>query len=172
MVGTSLVALIALAVLGISCIISYEKIMRLYDTIKGTYMILDMNCKRRWDMTSDLLEIVEIYINDTDKLNEIKEVHNGVYEGLSRQRKNSMNGAYSRALLNLIDVCKNLEDVPESVQESVNMKIKGIEEIEAKIAINRTNYNFAVLSFNDLRGRFPHFIMASRMPIETYEICS
>lgn len=172
MVGTSLLVLMALAALGVACIISYSKLMKLYDIIKESYMILDMNFKRRWDMTSTLLGDVDMYIKDKDKLNEIKEIHIGSFEGLSRQRKNSINGSYSKALLNLIDICKTLEDVPESVQESVNMKIKEIEEIEAKIAINRTNYNFAVLKFNDLRERFPHYIMVSRMRIKEYEICS
>ncbi len=172
MIVTSMVVLIALAAMGIACIISYGKIMRLYDLIKDTYMILDMNFKRRWDMTSDLLDMVEVYIKDKDKLNEINEVHFGVYEGLSRQRKNAINGAYSRALSNLIEVCKSLDEAPANIQESVDMKISGIEKIEAKIAVIRTDYNVAVLSFNDLVERFPHSIMASRMHIGNYDICN
>jgi hypothetical protein len=167
-----MLVLTALIVLGIACIMSFERITRLNNTIKDTYMVLDMNFRRRWDMTSDILDIVAVYIKDEEKLNEIKQVHIGIYDGLSRQRKNAINGAYTKALLNLKEVCKTTEDIPTSIQETIDKKFSEIEKIEARIAILKTNYNVAVLNLNDLTERFPYVIMASRMRLGLYEVCS
>ncbi len=162
----------SLMALGIICIMSYTKLMRLNTSIKDTYMILDMNFRRRWDITTDILVEVETYIKDEEKLNDIKQVHVGIYEGLSRQRKNAINGAYTRALINLKESCENSEDVPMEVQESIYKKFSEIEKIEARIAILKTNYNVAVLNLNNLTERLPHSVMASRMRLGVYEVCS
>jgi hypothetical protein len=69
-------------------------------------------------------------------------------------------------------VCKTTEDIPTSIQETIDKKFSEIEKIEARIAILKTNYNVAVLNLNDLTERFPYVIMASRMRLGLYEVCS
>lgn len=158
-------------IVGVIAIRSYSILISLNNNVRDTYMILDLYLKRRWDIVTSFIQCIDRFIvEDTDLINELKKLHCGVYEGLSRQRKFKLNGRISDNLKKIIEQCEQIEQLQND--DVFKRHREEIKQVEKRISECKNNYNVAVYKLDEQIDVFPHYIIGGMMKIGDYEVCS
>jgi LemA protein len=166
---TLLVILIIIAILGITVISIYNKLVRLKNTVKSSWSDIDVQCKKRYDLVPNLVETVKGYASHE------RTVFEKVTEARSMAVKATNPGEMAKAENMLRDTLKSLFAVAEAYPElKANANFiqlqSQLQELENNIEYARRYYNAVVRDYNVLIESFPSSLIASQFHFEQAEL--
>lgn len=155
-----------LIILGIFLVIisfvigTYNKLIRLKNTVKSSWSDVDVQLKKRYDLVPNLIETVKGYASH----------ERSVFEKVTQARSNAMRASSpadkAKAENMLTDTLKSLfalaEAYPELKANANFMQLQSqLKELEDNIEYSRRYYNAVVRDFNIVIESFPSNIIAS-----------
>lgn len=155
-----LVGILVLAVLlGIWFIGTYNNFVRGRNSVEEGFATMDVYLKQRWDMIPNLVEIVKGYAaHEKDTLEEIVNLRNRSYSGMSMEEKAEADKAVSKGIATIFALA---EAYPELKANENFMQLSGtLSGIEDKIANARKYYNGCVKAYNNSIEVLPGSIVA------------
>ncbi len=141
-------------------IVTYNKLIRLKNTVRSSWSDVDVQLKKRYDLVPNLIETVKGYASH----------ERSVFEKVTQARSNAMRASSpadkARAENALTDTLKTLfalsEAYPELKANANFMQLQSqLKELEDNIEYSRRYYNAVVRDFNILIESFPSNIIAS-----------
>ncbi len=155
-----IVILIITALTIAAVIVIYNRLIRLRNTVKSSWSDIDVQCKKRYDLVPNLVEVVKGYASHERTL----------LEKVTQARAMAMQAdtpAQMAKAENMIrDTLKSLfavaEAYPELKANANFMQLQSnLNELENNIEYARRYYNAVVRDFNILIESFPSNIVAS-----------
>ena len=164
-----IIILIILAVLIITVIAIYNKLVRLRNTVKSSWSDIDVQCKKRYDLVPNLVETVKGYASH----------EKAVFEKVTQARAMAMQAnspAEMAKAENMVrDTLKSLfavaEAYPELKANANFMQLQSqLQELENNIEYARRYYNAVVRDYNILIESFPSNLIASQFGFKQEEL--
>lgn len=160
---------IILLILSISCISSYNKMVRYKNKVKESLALIDIHLKLRFDLIPNLVKVVKEYSkHENEVFSKLIETRKLAVEANSEKQKLE----YANELVpQMRHVLAIAEDYPELKADALYRSL--MEElvlIEDKIAASRRFYDSNVTQYNTLIGVFPNNLMASMFKFEEMEL--
>lgn len=138
----------------------YNKLVNARNKVKDQFAQIDVQLKRRSDMIPNLVETVKGYAkHEENTLKEVIEARNKMTtaNGINEELEASDN--VSRALNKLFALS---EAYPDLKANTNFLKLQDdLKETEDKLGYARQFYNDTVLTYNNLREKFPSNILAN-----------
>lgn len=149
-------------------IVTYNKLIRLKNTVKSSWSDIDVQLKKRYDLVPNLVETVKGYASHE------KSVFERVTEARSMAMRASSPADKAKAENMLTDTLKTLfalsEAYPELRANANFMQLQSqLKEIEDNIEYSRRYYNAVVRDFNIIVESFPSNIIASMFAFKQEE---
>lgn len=149
-------------------IVTYNKLIRLKNTVKSSWSDIDVQLKKRYDLVPNLVETVKGYASHE------KSVFERVTEARSMAMRASSPIEKAKAENMLTDTLKTLfalsEAYPELKANANFMQLQSqLKEIEDNIEYSRRYYNAVVRDFNIIVESFPSNIIASMFTFKQEE---
>ncbi len=174
MVIAIIVIVVVLALLVISFIAIYNRLVSYRNRIDNAWHQIDVQLKRRYDLIPNLIETVKGYAAH----------ERGVFENVTKARAQAISAtsvgeqaqaenAITGALRQLFAVAENYPDL--KANQNFLMLQEELSGTESKIAFARQFYNDSVMSYDNAKQRFPGNIVAGMFsgkftPKEYFEI--
>jgi LemA protein len=164
-----IIILIILAALIIMVIAIYNKLVRLRNTVKSSWSDIDVQCKKRYDLVPNLVEIVKGYASH----------EKAVFEKVTQARAMAMQATTLQEMAKtenmLRDTLKSLFAVAEAYPDlKANANFiqlqSQLQELENNIEYARRYYNAVVRDYNILIESFPSNLIASRFGFKQEEL--
>jgi LemA protein len=154
------VILIIIAIVIISGIVIYNKLVRLKNTVKSSWSDIDVQLKKRFDLVPNLVEAVKGYASHE------KSVFEKVTQARSMAMQASSPAEMAKAENMLRDTLKSLfavaEAYPELKANTNFLQLQSqLQELENNIEYARRYYNAVVRDYNILIESFPSNLIAS-----------
>jgi LemA protein len=154
------VILIIIAVVIVSGIVIYNKLVRLKNTVKSSWSDIDVQLKKRFDLVPNLVETVKGYASHE------KSVFEKVTQARSMAMQASSPAEMAKAENMLRDTLKSLfavaEAYPELKANTNFLQLQSqLQELENNIEYARRYYNAVVRDYNILIESFPSNLIAS-----------
>lgn len=163
-------AVLLLVVILVGYIISkYNKLVVARNKVKNSWSQIDVQLKRRFDLIPNLVETVKGYAkHESDIFTQFAEARK-MYAAAAKE--GSVKGvAQAASKLNKL-LTFTAEQYPELKANSNFMNLQTtLTDTEDKIAFNRQFYNDVVLSYNNLREKFPGNIVANMFHFKEAEL--
>ncbi len=141
-------------------IAGYNKAITLRNYVREAFATMDVYLKKRWDLIPNLLENVKGYASyEKEVLNKITELRNTNYSGLNNSEKIDLNAQLDLGLSRLLAVAENYPDL--KANQSYNMLMEQLSQIEDEIANSRKYYNGTVRTLNNYTEMFPSNLICS-----------
>ncbi len=174
MVIAIIIIVVVLALLVISFIAIYNRLVSYRNRIDNAWHQIDVQLKRRYDLIPNLIETVKGYAAH----------ERGVFENVTKARAQAIGAtsvgeaaaaenAITSALRQLFAVAENYPDL--KANQNFLMLQEELSGTESKIAFARQFYNDSVMSYDNAKQRFPGNIVAGMFsgnftPREYFEI--
>jgi LemA protein len=159
------IILALLAIVIAVAISTYNKLVRLRNTVRSSWSDIDVQCKKRYDLVPNLVETVKGYAAHEKT----------VFEKVTQARSMAMQAASPQEMAkaeNLIrDTLKSLFAVAEAYPElKANANFQQLQsqlqELENTIEYARRYYNAVVRDYNTVIESFPSNLIASQFKFE------
>jgi LemA protein len=156
------ILLIAIVVLGIYAIATYNGLVRRRNDAEESYRQIDVQLKRRYDLIPNLLEGVKKYFRqEQEVLREVTQARSRAMQPQSPSQQAQSEAQLSGALASLFAVAENY---PELRSERVLLDFQEeLSSTENKISFARQHYNDSVAHYNTRIQSFPAVIFARPM---------
>jgi LemA protein len=166
---TLLIILIIIAVVVLSVIAIYNKLVRLRNTVKSSWSDIDVQCKKRYDLVPNLVETVKGYASHE------KAVFEKVTQARSMGMQASSPAEMAKAENMLRDTLKSLfavaEAYPELKANANFLQLQSqLQELENNLESARRYYNAVVRDYNILIESFPSNLIASQFGFKHEEL--
>jgi LemA protein len=148
----------------------YNSLIKLRAKHTKTFLQIDIELKRRYELIPNLVESTKRYINsDSETLRKVIRTRNHAHNSLSKA-KNDLNenslkelarneNSFVNALSSLNFV---MEDYPDlKADRTIKNLQKELYTTENKISFSRQSYNDSVMLYNMFRKSFPHNIIST-----------
>ena len=138
---------------------TYNKLVRLRNSVKDQWSQVDVQLKRRFDLIPNLVETVKGYAkHEKETLNSVVEARNSALNAQTPDAEIKANNELSGALSKLLVLSESYPELKadanfRSLQES-------LEEVEEKISYARQFYNDTVLKYKNAIETFPTVLIA------------
>lgn len=164
-----IILIIVLVLLVLWVISTYNKLIALRNRVKDQWAQIDVQLKRRFDLIPNLVETVKGYANHESeiftKFAEARKLYNDASSEGSVQK-----AAEASNQLNKL-VTFTIEKYPELKADThFSELLSTLKDTEDKIAYTRQFYNDVVLSYNNLREKFPGNIIANSFSFKEAEL--
>lgn len=161
----SLSAVVIIIIVGVVLLLAfytigvYNKLVNARNKVKDQFAQIDVQLKRRSDMIPNLVETVKGYAkHEKSTLNEVIEARNKMNTASGINEELEASGAVTSALNKLFALS---EAYPDLKANTNFMSLQNdLKETEDKLSYAREFYNDTVLTYNNLRERFPSNIIA------------
>ena len=156
----SLVIIIALVVLVLFFIISYNRLVRLRNDADKAFASIDVMAKKRYDLIPNLVASVQKYMeHERGTLTEITELRAKAISGnLSDNEKVELENRISRTMGSIMVAVENYPDLKANQNF---LQLQGsLNEVEEQLSAARRAYNAAVTDYNNATQMFPSNIFA------------
>jgi LemA protein len=163
-----LIVIIALVILAIFFIGTYNSLVVLKTRIQEALSGIDVQLKRRADLIPNLVETVKGYAkHEKEVFENVTKARTSLMSAQSLHDKAAANNELTSALKSLFAVAENYPQL----QASGNFKDlqRQLEDTEDKIAYSRQFYNSNVLEYNTKVRIFPSSIIAGMFGFKEYE---
>jgi LemA protein len=154
-----IVLLVVVALLVISLITLYNRLVRLRNRVDNAWAQIEVQLKRRWDLIPNLVETVKGYAaHERETFEAVTQARAGAQQARTPQESAQAEGILGQALGRLFAVA---EAYPElQADENFRQLQTELGETENRIAISRQVYNDTVLTFNNAVQTFPGLVLA------------
>lgn len=161
-----LVGFIVLVIL--FCIVIYNKLVRLRNTVKSSWSDIDVQLKKRYDLVPNLVETVRGYAaHEKSVFEKVSEARSMAMQATSPQEKAKTENMLRETLKSLFAVA---EAYPELKANANFMQLQSqLKELEDNIEYARRYYNAVVRDINILIESFPSNIIASQFKFKQEE---
>lgn len=151
------VVIIALVAYVIS---TYNKLVKLRNSVKDGWSQIDIQLKRRFDLIPNLLETVKGYMkHEKDTLEAVIKARNSYQSATTNEEAMNADSELTKSISKLFALA---EAYPElKANENFNKLQQELSETENKISFARQFYNDTVLKYNNEIQMFPGSIIAS-----------
>ena len=150
---------IALAVIVLFVIATYNKLVTLRARIKEAFSGIDVQLKRRIDLIPNIVETVKGYArHEKEVFENVTKARSSMMNAGSLEEKASANNMISDALKSLFAVAEAYPDLKANA--NFQELQRQLEDTEDKIAYSRQFYNSNVLEFNTAIQVFPSSLIA------------
>ena len=170
-VGIAIAVLVVIIIIAIVAwaIKMYNKLVDGRNKVKNSWSQVDVQLKRRFDLIPNLVETVKGYANHESeiftKFAEARKLYNDASSEGSVQK-----AAEASNQLNKL-VTFTIEKYPELKADAhFSELLSTLKDTEDKIAYTRQFYNDVVLSYNNLREKFPGNIIANSFSFKEAEL--
>ncbi|MDY6310363.1 MAG: LemA family protein [Cyanobacteriota bacterium] len=154
-----MVLLIAVIVLLIFAIITYNRLVSLRNYVKEAFSTMDVYLKKRWDLVPNLAAIVQAYTkHEKGVFSEIAAMRARSYSDFSDSEKLDANKKIGKCLAGIIAVAENYPEL--KADEHYSKMMEELYSIEEDIANSRKYYNGCVRMLNNNIEIFPFNIVA------------
>jgi len=167
-IGIVVAAVVLVVIIGY-IISKYNKLVVARNKVKNSWAQIDVQLKRRFDLIPNLVETVKGYAkHESDIFTQFAEARK-MYAAAAKE--GSVKGvAQAASKLNKL-LTFTAEQYPDLKANNNFMNLqKTLTDTEDKIAFNRQFYNDVVLSYNNLREKFPGNIVASMFHFKEAEL--
>lgn len=155
----SYVVIVIVIIVLIYFVVTYNKLVKLYNTVKEAFSTMDVYLKKRWDLIPNIVDSVKGYAKHEKKtLKEIIELRNRTYDDMSTYEKFDTNDKLSQGINKLMAITESYPDL--KANDNFNDLTKQLTEVEDYIANSRKYYNGTVRMFNNKVEMFPSNIVA------------
>ncbi len=171
MARIGLVALVVVAVLGFSCVGSYNKLVGLGQAVDGQWAQVENAYQRRADLVPNLVETVKgaakfeqgTLTAVTEARAKVGQVSAAATETITKdpealKRFEEAQAGLSSALSRLLVVSERYPEL-KATQNFRDLQAQ-LEGTENRIAVERMRFNEAAQAFNTARNRFPTVVVA------------
>lgn len=151
--------IIILVVLLIYAISTYNKLVRLKNTVEEAFSTMDVYLKKRWDLIPNIVETVKGYAkHEKETLEGVIGLRNGAYNKMTPEEKIEANQQLSRGITQIMALAENYPDL--KANENFKDLSGQLQKVEEDIANSRKYYNAVVRNYNDKVEMFPSNIIA------------
>lgn len=167
-----IIVLVVLAVIVISFILIYNRLVVLRTRVDNAWSQIDVQLKRRYDLIPNLVETVKGYASHEKQLfeNVTKARSQAIAAGAVGEQAEAEN-FLTGTLRSLFAVAENYPDL--KANQNFMMLQEELSGTESKIAFSRQFYNDTVMNFNATLQIFPNSVVAgmfSFTPRDFFEI--
>jgi LemA protein len=181
--GFFVIVLIALAVLAMFVIGSYNGLVALRNRFKNAFAQIEVQLKRRYDLIPNLVETAKGYLkHERDTLEAVINARNAAVsangkaaahpeDGAAIKGLAGAEGALNGALGRLFALAEAYPDL--KANQNMMQLTEELTSTENKIAFARQAYNDAVMAYNTKRETFPTVIIAgifNFLPAELFAV--
>jgi len=164
--------LIALGLIALFVVFSYNRLVALRQAWKRAFADIDVQLKQRHDLIPNLVETVKGYAaHESGVFTRVTEARASAMRATSVNDKSATEGALSGALANLMAVAENYPQL--KANENFRQLQDELGDLENKIAAARRFLNNAVAEYNIAIQQFPAALYASLFgfaPAEMFEL--
>jgi LemA protein len=168
---TSLVFIVAFALLLFWAVGAYNRLVRLKNIIANAFGQIDVQLKRRYDLIPNLVEVARKYLlHERETLEAVIEARNQARSASDAARSRPTHApevlalaAAEQALSGSLGRLFALAEAYPELKADNTMRELGEEltSTENKVAFARQAYNDAVLGYNNAQAQFPALLIAS-----------
>jgi LemA protein len=181
--GFFVIVLIALAVLAMFVVGSYNGLVTLRNRFKNAFAQIEVQLKRRYDLIPNLVETAKGYLNhERETLEAVINARNAAVsangkaaahpeDGAAIKGLAGAEGALNGALGRLFALAEAYPDL--KANQNMMQLTEELTSTENKIAFARQAYNDAVMAYNTKRETFPTVIIAgifNFLPAELFAV--
>jgi len=164
-----LVILLILAGIGIFVAATYNRFVKLRNSVKNSFAQIDAQLQRRFDLIPNLVETVKGYAShEKNLLSNVEASREGYLHAGSNAEKIAMDNRLTSTLKSLFVVSKNYPDLKANAT-FLNLQ-EELSETEDKIAFARQFYNDAVTIYNNKLQMFPGNLVAGMFGFREEEL--
>jgi LemA protein len=167
--GFVMLLIIALAaVIAIAVIVIYNRLVRLRTTVKSSWSDIDVQLKKRYDLTPNLLETVKGYASHEKSLFEnVTMARAAAMKASSPADKAKAENMFSETLKSLFAVAEAYPQL--RANENFLQLQQQLKNLEDSIEYARRYYNAVVRDYNIMTETFPSNIVAGQFRFEKSE---
>lgn len=138
---------------------TYNKLVRLRNSVREAFSTMDVYLKKRWDLIPNIVETVKGYAkHEKETLEGVIKLRNGAYDNMSAEEKIEANKELSRGITKIMALAENYPDLKANTNfQDLQGQLTRVEE---DIANSRKYYNAVVRKFNDKVQMFPSNLIA------------
>jgi len=157
--GILIVLIVIIAFVALFAISIYNSLVKLRNQVKNAWSQIDVQLKRRHDLTPNLIETVKGYMtHERDTLENITKARSQAVAAEGVGDKAKAEGELTSALGKFNLVVENYPDLKAN-QNFLSLQ-EELTSTENKISFSRQNYNDQVLFYNNKIQMFPSNIVA------------
>jgi LemA protein len=158
-VSTLIYVLIAIAILVVIVVISFNRLVALRQAWRRAYADIDVQLKQRHDLVPNLVETVKGYAaHESGVFTQVTQARAAAMRATTVPERSAAEGALSGALSNLFAVAENYPQL--KANENFRALQDELTDLENKIAAARRFLNNAVAEYNTANQQFPGVIFA------------
>lgn len=153
-----IVALVLVMIIGF-VVSSYNKLVKLRNSVKDQWSQIDIQLKRRFDLVPNLVETVKGYAkHEEETLKGVIEARNSYKNADSHEASLSADAELTKSISKLFALAESYPELKAN-QNFIGLQ-EELSEIEEKIAYARQFYSDSVLKYNNAIQMFPTSIIA------------
>lgn len=157
--STLIYVLIAIAILVVIVVISFNRLVALRQAWRRAYADIDVQLKQRHDLVPNLVETVKGYAaHESGVFTQVTQARAAAMRATTVPERSAAEGALSGALSNLFAVAENYPQL--KANENFRALQDELTDLENKIAAARRFLNNAVAEYNTAIQQFPGVIFA------------
>ena len=159
-----LIIIIIILIWGIS---SYNRFIKMKNSIEEAFATMDVYLKKRWDLVPNLVNTVKAYAqHESSTFEKITKLRTRNYDSMSPNEKIEANQALGASLGSIVATA---EAYPElKANENFMTLMKQLNEFEEDIANSRKYYNGCVRQMNTAVESFPSNFIANAFHFGKY----
>jgi LemA protein len=155
-----LIVLIAVALVALSIIILYNRLVGLRQNCRQGWADIDAQLKQRHDLIPNLVETVKGYaVHEKDTLDAVISARNSALSARNPAEAAAAEGGLSGALKGLFALAESYPDL--KANQNFQTLQHEIADVEDKLAASRRAFNAAAADYNGAREAFPAVLFAS-----------
>lgn len=163
---TTIIVLVVVVLLIIGVVSCYNKLVKQKVTVEEAFATMDVYLKKRFDLIPNLVETVKGYAkHEQSTLEQIVDLRNGGYSGMTTEEKMENAAAVSRAIPQIMALAESYPDLKAN-QNFMELNAQ-LQRVEEDIANSRKYYNGAVRNYNMTVQSVPTNIFANMFHFET-----
>lgn len=162
-------AILLLSIILIYVLVVYNSLVRSKNKIDNTFLEIDENLKKWWDLVPNFINTVKKYaIEEKDDLEAIIKTRNCLYKKMSKKEKDEV----LTELLNMVFKVRNILESKTSISNNENYKKSSLQLklIEREIMRQCDLYNGYVQIYNGNINKFPYNILSKFLRIQGEEL--
>ncbi len=155
-----LIVLIAVALLALTIIILYNRLVALRQNCRQGWADIDAQLKQRHDLIPNLVETVKGYAaHEKSTLDAVISARNSALSARNPAEAAAAEGGLSGALKGLFALAESYPDL--KANQNFQTLQHEIADVEDKLAASRRAFNAAAADYNGAREAFPAVVFAS-----------
>jgi LemA protein len=167
---TSIIILVAIAVIALFIMSLYNGLIRKKNEVANAFGGMDVQLKKRYDLIPNLISTVKQYMtHERDLLTKVTELRGkAMNANVSNEEKVDIDNQITGAMKGIMVAVENYPEL-KSNTNFINLQ-RTMNEVESQISAARRAYNAAVTDYNNGVQMFPGSMMAGMMHLSAKKV--